>query len=82
MSAWGGKCGGEDDTNNAPQWKNGLALITLTLWSCSLNEKILEKYDVLRGYAVFVEKVRGYQRAGRELKDAIAAAITISYCKY
>jgi len=39
------------------------------------NEKILEKCDVLRGYAVFIEQVRGYQRAGRELKDAIAAAI-------
>jgi len=39
------------------------------------NEKILEKCNVLRGYAVFIEQVRGYQRAGRELKDAIAAAI-------
>jgi len=39
------------------------------------NEKILEKCDVLRDYTVFIGQVRGRQRAGLTLKDAIAAAI-------
>ena len=42
------------------------------------NEKILEKCEVLRGYAVFSGQVREYQQAGRTLEDAIIAAI--DYC--
>jgi hypothetical protein len=42
------------------------------------NEKILEKCEVLRSYAVFIERIREYQRSGRTLEDAIAAAI--DYC--
>ena len=39
------------------------------------NEKIFEKCDVLRGYAVFIGQVRGHQRAGMTLEVAIASAI-------
>ena len=42
------------------------------------NEKILEKCEVLRGYAVFIGQVREYQQAGQALEDAINAAI--DYC--
>ena len=39
------------------------------------NEKILEKCDVLRGYAVFVGQVRNRKRAGLTLNEAITAGI-------
>ena len=42
------------------------------------NEKILERCEVLRGYAVFIGQVREYQQAGQTLEDAITAAI--DYC--
>ena len=42
------------------------------------NEKILEKCDVLRGYAVFVEQVRKHLQTEMTLEDAITAAI--SFC--
>jgi hypothetical protein len=42
------------------------------------NEKILEKCEVLRGYAVFVGQIREYQKAGQQLDDAIKSAI--DYC--
>ena len=42
------------------------------------NEKILEQCEVLQGYAVFIGQIREYQREGRPLEEAIAAAIT--YC--
>ena len=42
------------------------------------NERILEKSESLRGYAVFVGKIREYQQAGQALEDAIASAI--DYC--
>ena len=39
------------------------------------NERILERCEVLHGYAVFIGLIREHQKAGRELKDAITAAI-------
>ena len=42
------------------------------------NEEILEKCEVLRNYAVFIERIREYKKEGRSLEDAIAAAI--DYC--
>ena len=42
------------------------------------NEKILEKCESLRGYAVFVGKIREYQQEGQTLEDAIASAM--DYC--
>ena len=42
------------------------------------NEKILEKCESLRGYAVFTGQIREQQKAGRTLEDAIALAM--DYC--
>ena len=42
------------------------------------NETILGKCEVLHSYAVFIGKIREYQREGRTLEDAIAAAV--DYC--
>ena len=42
------------------------------------NERILEKSESLRGYAVFVGKIREYQQTGQALEDAIASAM--DYC--
>jgi len=39
------------------------------------NEKILEKCESLRGYAVFTGQIREHQKAGRTLEDAIASAM-------
>jgi hypothetical protein len=39
------------------------------------NEKILEKCEILRGYATFIGQVRDNQKAGLSLQDAIASAI-------
>jgi hypothetical protein len=39
------------------------------------NEKILEKCEILRGYAAFIGQVRDNQKAGLSLQDAITAAI-------
>jgi len=39
------------------------------------NQKILDKCEVLRGYATFVGQVRKYQQAGQALEYAITAAI-------
>ena len=39
------------------------------------NEKILERCEVLRGYAVFIGQVRDRQQAGLSLADAITDAI-------
>jgi len=39
------------------------------------NEKILEKCDALRNYAVFIEQVRKHKQTGVTLEDAITAAI-------
>jgi len=39
------------------------------------NEKILEKCESLRGYAVFNEQIRERQQAGQTLEDAIVNAI-------
>jgi hypothetical protein len=42
------------------------------------NEKILKKCESLRGYAVFVGKIREHQHAGQSLEDAILSAM--DYC--
>ena len=42
------------------------------------NEEILGKCEVLHCYAIFIGKIREYQRVGRTLEDAIAAAV--DYC--
>ena len=39
------------------------------------NEKILEKCEVLRGYAFFIGQVRVRQKAGMTFDDAVAAAV-------
>ena len=39
------------------------------------NEEILEKCEVLRGYATFIGQVRDYQQNGLTLQDAITSAI-------
>ena len=39
------------------------------------NKKIFEKCKTLYGYAVFIEKIREYQKAGMTLDDAITVAI-------
>ena len=42
------------------------------------NETFLGKCEVLHSYAIFIGKIREYQREGRTLEGAIAAAV--DYC--
>ena len=42
------------------------------------NENILEKCESLRGYTVFIGKIREHRKAGQALEDAIASAM--DYC--